>query len=104
MGLLKRSIFLLIPIVQWPFLRRSSPKYDSANTQSVNTSHNNSYASNTLVLFTGDHGQNVGEHNTWTKMTAWEHSLRVPLIISGTVSVAPRVIMGQMQQMGEGVF
>eukprot|EP00040_Diaphanoeca_grandis_P035546 m.223825 g.223825 ORF g.223825 m.223825 type:complete len:561 (+) comp33412_c0_seq1:77-1759(+) len=40
------------------------------------------YTNNTLVLFTGDHGQNVGEHNTWTKMTAWEHSLRVPLVIS----------------------
>jgi len=40
------------------------------------------YLNNTLVLFTGDHGQNLGEHNTWTKMTAWEHSLRVPLIIS----------------------
>jgi arylsulfatase A-like enzyme len=40
------------------------------------------YAERTLVLFTGDHGQNVGEHNTWTKMTAWEHSLRVPLIIA----------------------
>eukprot|EP00041_Stephanoeca_diplocostata_P016103 m.313662 g.313662 ORF g.313662 m.313662 type:complete len:442 (+) comp20256_c1_seq25:607-1932(+) len=40
------------------------------------------YTNSTLVLFTGDHGQNVGEHNTWTKMTAWEHSLRVPLIIA----------------------
>jgi hypothetical protein len=37
---------------------------------------------NTLVLFTGDHGQNLGEHNTWTKMTAWEHSVRVPLVIA----------------------
>ena len=40
------------------------------------------YTQNSLILFTGDHGQNIGEHNTWTKMTAWEHSLRVPLIIA----------------------
>lgn len=40
------------------------------------------YTNDTIVLFTGDHGQNLGEHNTWTKMTAWEHSLRVPLMIS----------------------
>ena len=40
------------------------------------------YTANTIVLVTGDHGQNLGEHNTWTKMTAWEHSLRVPLIIA----------------------
>ena len=40
------------------------------------------YAPNTLVTLTSDHGQNLGEHNTWTKMTNWEHSLRVPLIIS----------------------
>jgi iduronate 2-sulfatase len=40
------------------------------------------YTNQSIVLITGDHGQNVGEHNTWTKMTAWEHSLRVPLIIS----------------------
>ena len=26
------------------------------------------YTNNSLVLFTGDHGQNVGEHNTWTKV------------------------------------
>jgi iduronate 2-sulfatase len=39
-------------------------------------------ADNTMVLFTGDHGQNLGEHATWCKMTAWEHSLRVPLVIS----------------------
>ena len=37
------------------------------------------YAQQTLVLLTSDHGQNLGEHNTWTKMTNWEHSLRVPL-------------------------
>ena len=27
------------------------------------------YAPNTLVTLTSDHGQNLGEHNTWTKMT-----------------------------------
>ena len=39
------------------------------------------YGQNSLVLFTSDHGQNLGEHNTWCKMTAWEHSLRIPLLV-----------------------
>lgn len=39
------------------------------------------YEERTLLTFFGDHGQNLGEHNTWTKMTNWEVSLRVPLIV-----------------------
>jgi iduronate 2-sulfatase len=26
------------------------------------------YTNHSLILFTGDHGQNLGEHNTWTKV------------------------------------
>lgn len=39
-------------------------------------------SNNTVVLFTGNHGQNLGERNTWSNMMAWEHSVRIPLIIA----------------------
>ena len=36
----------------------------------------------TLVLFTSDHGEMLYEHRTWGKDRFYDHSVRVPLIIS----------------------
>lgn len=36
----------------------------------------------TIVIFMSDHGYNLGEHTTWQKMSFWEDTTRVPLIIS----------------------
>lgn len=36
---------------------------------------------NTVVVFTADHGQNLGEFNMWSMMNLLETSLRVPLLI-----------------------
>lgn len=36
----------------------------------------------TIVILWGDHGWQLGEHDTWAKHTAWETATRAPLIIS----------------------
>jgi arylsulfatase A-like enzyme len=38
-------------------------------------------ADNTLVIFTSDNGYQLGEHNVGDKRTAYEESIRVPLIV-----------------------
>jgi len=39
------------------------------------------YQDNTIVMLWSDHGQNFGEHRNWRKMSLWEESTHVPLVI-----------------------
>src|SRR5690606_25798798 len=40
-------------------------------------------AENTMIIFAGDNGLAVGQHGLMGKQNLYEHSIRVPLIISG---------------------
>ena len=44
---------------------------------------NSGQAENTLVIFTSDHGEMLGEKGFWTKSNMYESSARVPLILAG---------------------
>ncbi|MCW3062138.1 MAG: Choline-sulfatase [Capsulimonas sp.] len=39
-------------------------------------------AENTVIIYSSDHGENMGEHGMWWKNCMYEQSSRVPLIIS----------------------
>jgi len=44
---------------------------------------------NTVVLFTSDHGDMLGERGLWYKMNYFEASARIPLIVNAPGQVAP---------------
>lgn len=52
---------------------------------------------NTVVLLTGDHGYQLGEHGLWAKQTLFEEGTRVPLIVAAP-GVTPGVCAGLVEQ------
>lgn len=51
----------------------------------------------TIVLLTGDHGYQLGEHGLWAKQTLFEEGTRVPIIITAP-GVKPGVCTGLVEQ------
>ena len=50
------------------------------------------FAENTIVVFTSDHGDMLGERGLWFKMNFFEGSARVPLMIAAPGRFAPRSV------------
>jgi len=52
---------------------------------------------NTIVLLTGDHGYQLGQHGLWAKQTLFEEGTHVPLIIAAP-GVKPAACAGLVEQ------
>ncbi len=65
--------------------------FDSKVGALVQTLKDNGQYDDTIIIVTADHGDMLGERGLWFKMSFFEHSVRVPLIIAG-----PGVAQGQV--------
>ena len=48
----------------------------------IDTLKDQNLLDNTVIIYTSDHGESLGEHGLWRKMNFYEQSVRVPLQIS----------------------
>jgi len=60
--------------------------------QLIDTLGHHDLARNTVVVFTADHGDMLGERGLWYKMNFFEHSARVPLIVHAPERFAPHQV------------
>ena len=55
-------------------------------------------ADNTVVIFTADHGDMMGERGMWFKFNPYEWSVRVPLFVS-----SPSGVKNHVEERGVGI-
>ncbi|MAS37259.1 MAG: sulfatase [Anaerolineaceae bacterium] len=63
-------------------------RFDAMIGEIIDALHANGLADNTLIVYTSDHGDMVGEHGLWWKHVFYEESVKVPLIISWPGQIA----------------
>ena len=51
---------------------------------------------NTLIIFTSDHGDMLGDHNMWRKTYAYEGSAAIPMIIKAPASMPAAIAAGSV--------
>lgn len=54
---------------------------------------------NTIIVFSGDHGDMLGERGLWYKMSWFEDSARVPMIVHAPARFAPRRVSQSVSTM-----
>lgn len=66
--------------------------FDAMIGQILHALEANNLDKNTLIIYTSDHGDMVGEHGLWWKHVFYEESVRVPLIMTwpGTIEAGQR--------------
>ncbi|MCB0088330.1 MAG: sulfatase-like hydrolase/transferase [Caldilineaceae bacterium] len=62
--------------------------FDAMIGQILDALYANGLAENTLIVYTSDHGDMVGEHGLWWKHVFYEESVRVPLIMHWPEAIA----------------
>ena len=67
-------------------------RLDAMIGEVVDALHRNGLAEDTLIVYTTDHGDQIGERGLWWKHTFYEESVRVPMILSwpGTIPAGQR--------------
>lgn len=46
----------------------------------------------TVIVFTADHGDNLGSHGLWNKISVNDEAIRVPFLVAWPGTLAPRVV------------